>query len=374
MADKAFGVKQLNIIGSGTPTIESPGDLSLKAGTVAISTNLYVGGITTHIGLTTTTNDLYVGTGYTFHGNARSVTKAPWGARDNANFLSDSQVSYGGSISGSWNIVAGMFAACCGTNMGYNIIFGESAGRKLTSGDRNILLGSKAGCLLDDADNNIFIGACTGDEATGSNNIALGKCSSTKLTGDYNITIGNNASEGTTTSCRNISMGLYARADVGAGGTDNIFVGHYAGHMSGDIESGIGIGAESHYNLQGSHNIAMGCRAMRGSFQGEGTNNIALGHQSGLGINDGTDNIFLGQYAGAKSADVFHNIFMGCGAGCCTTAGSYNVYLGHETGKCNVGGACNVYIGNRTGFAATGGEQNVAIGQSAGYNLSLIHI
>ena len=66
MADKAFGVKQLNIIGSGTPTIESPGDLSLKAGTVAISTNLYVGGITTHIGLTTTTNDLYVGLGILF--------------------------------------------------------------------------------------------------------------------------------------------------------------------------------------------------------------------------------------------------------------------------------------------------------------------
>ena len=215
------------------------------------------------------------------------------------------------------------------------------------------------------------MGSCTGDDDR-SNNIALGKCSSTKLTGDYNITIGNNASEGTTASCRNISMGLYARADVGAGGTDNVFVGYYAGHMSGDIESGIGIGAESHYNLQGSHNVAIGCRAMRGAFQGEGTNNIAIGKEAGVAINDGTDNIFLGQYAGAKSADVFHNIF-GLWCRCCTTAGSYNVYLIQETGKCNVGGACNVYIGNRTGFAATGGEQNETIVQSVGIT-TLVHI
>ena len=135
MADKAFGVKQLNIIGSGTPTIESPGDLSLKAGTVAISTNLYVGGITTHIGLTTTTNDLYVGTGYTIHGNGSQIYKAPWGHDGKSNYLSDYQITnpavaaYGSSISGNWNVVAGYFAACCGTTMGYNVIFGESAGR-----------------------------------------------------------------------------------------------------------------------------------------------------------------------------------------------------------------------------------------------------
>ena len=129
MADKAFGVKQLNIIGSGTPTIESPGDLSLKAGTVAISTNLYVGGITTHIGLTTTTNDLYVGLGHTIHGNGSQIYKAPWGHDGNSNYLSDYQITnpavaaYGSSISGNWNVVAGYFAACCGTSMSYNVMF-----------------------------------------------------------------------------------------------------------------------------------------------------------------------------------------------------------------------------------------------------------
>ena len=46
MADKSFGVKQLNLIGStGTPTIESPSNLNLNAGVVAISTDATVLGL-----------------------------------------------------------------------------------------------------------------------------------------------------------------------------------------------------------------------------------------------------------------------------------------------------------------------------------------
>ncbi len=53
MADKSFGVKQLNLIGStGTPTIESPGNLNLNASVVAISTDATVGG---KVGIGTTT-------------------------------------------------------------------------------------------------------------------------------------------------------------------------------------------------------------------------------------------------------------------------------------------------------------------------------
>lgn len=45
MADKNFGVKEINLVGSnGNPTIESPTPLNLNAPTVAISTNLTVGG------------------------------------------------------------------------------------------------------------------------------------------------------------------------------------------------------------------------------------------------------------------------------------------------------------------------------------------
>ena len=44
MADKNFGVKELNLIGaSGTPTIDSPNNLNINAVNVAISTSLTVG-------------------------------------------------------------------------------------------------------------------------------------------------------------------------------------------------------------------------------------------------------------------------------------------------------------------------------------------
>ena len=51
MAEKGFGVKELNLIGSsGTPTIESPGNLNINANNVAISTNATVGGALTVTG------------------------------------------------------------------------------------------------------------------------------------------------------------------------------------------------------------------------------------------------------------------------------------------------------------------------------------
>ena len=68
MADKSFGVKDINLIGaSGTPEIESPNNLNIKAVNVAISTDMSVGG-TINIGSGTSisspgTNILSVGTG-----------------------------------------------------------------------------------------------------------------------------------------------------------------------------------------------------------------------------------------------------------------------------------------------------------------------
>ena len=45
MADKSFGVKDVNLIGaSGTPTIDSPNNLNINAVNVAISTDMSIGG------------------------------------------------------------------------------------------------------------------------------------------------------------------------------------------------------------------------------------------------------------------------------------------------------------------------------------------
>ena len=62
MADKSFGLKQVNLIGaSGTPRIESPNNLNINATNVAISTDISVGGTVT------------IGTGATISSPATNV-------------------------------------------------------------------------------------------------------------------------------------------------------------------------------------------------------------------------------------------------------------------------------------------------------------
>ena len=67
MADKKFGVKQLNLIGaSGTHVITSPNTLNINATNVAISTDMTIGG--------TVNSNITVGTGYTFYGDGSGLT------------------------------------------------------------------------------------------------------------------------------------------------------------------------------------------------------------------------------------------------------------------------------------------------------------
>ena len=65
MAEKGFGVKEINLIGaSGTPTIESPNNLNLNAVNVAISTNVSIGGTLTVSG--------------TYEGNLSDAVTSRW--------------------------------------------------------------------------------------------------------------------------------------------------------------------------------------------------------------------------------------------------------------------------------------------------------
>ena len=71
MAEKSFGVKEINLIGgSGTPTIESPNNLNLNAVNVAISTNVSIGGT-----LSVTGN---VSVGGTFGGHLSDAVTSRW--------------------------------------------------------------------------------------------------------------------------------------------------------------------------------------------------------------------------------------------------------------------------------------------------------
>ena len=68
MADNSFGIKELNLISSGTPKIESPNNLNINAVNVAISTNATVGGTLVISGQSTFDNAQFTGVS-TFIGN-----------------------------------------------------------------------------------------------------------------------------------------------------------------------------------------------------------------------------------------------------------------------------------------------------------------
>ena len=77
MAEKGFGVKEVNLIGAtGTPTITSPNNLNLNANNVAISTNVSIGGTLTYedvtnidsIGIITARSVIQAGAGLTVVG------------------------------------------------------------------------------------------------------------------------------------------------------------------------------------------------------------------------------------------------------------------------------------------------------------------
>lgn len=90
MADKKFGVKQINLIGaSGTPTLTSPNNLNVNAVTVAISTDVSIGG--------EITSNVSVGAAYSltatggYYGDASLAVSGKWtlGANGTSNYTFD---------------------------------------------------------------------------------------------------------------------------------------------------------------------------------------------------------------------------------------------------------------------------------------------
>ena len=74
MADKNFGVKQINLIGaSGTPTIESPNNININAVNVAISTDMSVGG---SLGISSNLTVSGILTATSFSGDGSGLTNA----------------------------------------------------------------------------------------------------------------------------------------------------------------------------------------------------------------------------------------------------------------------------------------------------------
>ena len=200
MADKPFGIKQLDILGSGTPTIQSANDLNLNANTVAISTNLTVGNklSISSAGIITASSGVV-----TYFGDGSNLTG----------------ISAGFSPDADENLVAGTNAGANldGTNACFNILLGFCAGKEITSGTDNVTIGKRSGESTCTGNHNVFIGSAAAYVNT---------------TGSCNVAIGHHALLDNTTASYNTAVGHCAGASVKTS-TQNVFLGSCAGKCTG---------------------------------------------------------------------------------------------------------------------------------------------
>ena len=142
MADKSFGVKEIELIGaSGTPTIESPNNLDIKAVNVAISTDITVGGMVS-LGTGTSisspgSNELTFGT--------NSAERVRIATNGDIGIANDSPTNWGGGVptieikgtasTGSNRTRSGAIAFESGSgNDGYAALWGQSGGIQIWTG------------------------------------------------------------------------------------------------------------------------------------------------------------------------------------------------------------------------------------------------
>ena len=244
MADKSFGVKELRITGTGTPTIESPGggNLNVNAATTTFSGAVEAtGGFTINSSSTIHVSEsgddsngynipFLTTTGVGGGGRKFQVDNGNLGFRPSDNTLFAGQkiqsVSGGLSIlpaSGSSDVVISAFGGTS-RGLGYfkfttsgsgasslaiaNVAIGHSAGHNTpnpvtTTGGRNAFVGSFCGLENTSGQFNAFLGYAAGpDFRTGSQNVAIGyNAGDGNLFGSNNTYIG----AGTVASSNNTS-------------------------------------------------------------------------------------------------------------------------------------------------------------------------
>ena len=380
--------------------------------------SLKVTGLSTFVGVVTTSSDLYVG-GNLYGDDAtnisgiNSVTATEYygtGGTGSKLFVPDEDENL---IAGN-NAGIGITAEGTGTNFSacHNLLLGCNTGRCITIGDHNIAMGQNTGSCLTTAANNVLIGRDVGmGLSTGggaSENVMIGRNAGKIPYGENNVFLGYNAGRCISKANNSVFIGQEAgrgpavdATSAGCSSSSNVFIGYRAGRCyragSGNVVLGsnaatnacggsynfFALNCSARYHCSGSNNIVIGQYAMfcGGNHAGDGqaSNNILLGTYTGCMISNGDNNIFIGNSAGRRictgcnnialgtnallnATTTNHNIALGNNSLYCNISGIHNIALGQQAARCQVSGIGNITFGNRVGFAATDGDNNILMG------------
>ena len=181
------------------------------------------------------------------------------------------------------------------------------------------------------------------------------------LTGDG--TLGGTLSANVVNTTTQYKIGGNSVLSLGTG-TDNLFVGPFAGQMgpTGSANSFVGVSAGFNTST-GSANMFFGRSA---GFQNTtGSDNSFFGVQAGRDSSTGVNNSFFGRAAGIGNGPGVDNSYFGAFTGQAVSAGNANSFFGVSAGFNNTGSA-NAFFGRSAGFQNTTGFDNSFFGTQAG--------
>ena len=365
MAEKSFNVKEIQVQGSGTPTIESPsgGNLNITAATTTFSGAVQASGAftinsssTIHVAESSDDDNAYnipflTATGAGGGGRKLQVDNGGIGFNPGTNFLFVKNIQLGGTggNAGALNI--------------YNSssrLFGEINGIPFGEGNSN-------------NSTNIVIGDTTPSNSAGNYNVALGTQALHSSTGGVqsNVAIGYQALM-TNDGAYNVALGDNALSGTGS---FNIGLGRQAGHQINGAQYNVLLGYQPAFNMTDiGHSVAIGYQALYSISDGlmfSGTGNtyghIAIGYNSqkyfqGVDQN-GKPNIAMGVFSLENNVQEGANIAIGNGA---------LRYLGKGMTLSNyTGGFGNIAIGDETLKGGHTGNWNTSDTFRGNYNTAV---
>ena len=345
MAEKSFNVKEIQVQGSGTPTIESPsgGNLNITAATTTFSGAVQASGAftinsasTIHVAESSDDNNFYnipflTTTGAAGGGRKFQVDNGglQFNASSNTFFVQNVQL---GTDLGS----VGAISIFNSSGRKFGEINGIPFGEGNSSNTTNIFVGDTTPSSTS-SNFNIGIGYQALHSSNGniSNNVAIGYQALLGSNGAYNVAIGDNCLSGT--------------------GNYNIGLGRQSGHQIAGAEYNVLLGYQPAFNMTNiGHSVAIGYQALY---------SISDGLMPGA---SGTGNTYGHIAIGWNSQKEFEGIDQN---------GQPNIAMGVYSLENNVQSGDNIAIGNFalrylgkgcTNFATTGGGRgNIAIGSNA---------
>jgi len=393
MANKDFGVKKIELIGSsGTPNLTSPNNLNLNAVTVAISTDVTIGG--------KVQSNVIVGTGYSVgigstqpsqsldvSGTIRAtnfVTSngSPIGSGDTANVRSSTlTVSGVSTFSGSY-----LYANNISLSTGYALYVSNTGGsyHQLGGTTQDLLLFKSRGVgpisnisinILNDtlgigggSDESVFKVYGDGGLRSYYHTISGGFAIQSER---FSVTGGDSSGATPTEVVMKVGSGVTAYGNAGIVSATSFYANNFYGTFNGNLTGSItnatnltgGTANASSLNVSGIATISAG------RIQADASANLRFGNLpagSGSGRNIAIGDQVLASLSGGQG----RNIGIGELSYYDTTTGQYNIGIGERSGQKVSTGSYNVilgaYDGNSGNLDIRTSSRNVVIADGEG--------